>query len=272
MSDVVSGVPTQRSEHPDSARPQADATGETPAVPVPATAPAPGVGAATGEPARAATGEPARAATDVAGRSPAGSPTGTVAKREPAQAAGAAVGDDPTPLGRAQDTVQRAGEVAGEVADKVGDAVERAAQASGRVAVAVVERLRNNAEVAAERGTTTIADEVVEKIAGIAAREVPGVYDLGGDVARALAAVKERIGLGDADEGTDRGVRVRLEGCRAVVNVTLVIEYGFVVHSVTEKVRAKVINAVENMLGLEVVEVNILVDDVHVEDEADAPA
>jgi uncharacterized alkaline shock family protein YloU len=154
--------------------------------------------------------------------------------------------------------------------DRGRDAAERVAAASGRVASAVVERLRNSAELVAERGMTTIADEVVEKIAGIAARDVPGVYDLGGDVARVFAAVRERIGLGEADEDTDRGVKVRLEGGTASVDITLVIEYGFVVHSVTDKVRAKVINAVENMLGLEVTEVNINVDDVHVPDDGQA--
>lgn len=163
-------------------------------------------------------------------------------------------------------TVAQVSEQIGDAVERAGDAVERAAAASGRVASQVVERLRNNAELAAERGITSIADEVVEKIAGIATREVPGVYDLGGDVARFFANVKERIGLGDADEDADRGMSVRLEGRTAVINITLVIEYGFVVHSVTEKVRAKVISSVENLLGLEVTEVNIRVDDVHVDD------
>ena len=131
-----------------------------------------------------------------------------------------------------------------------------------------VDRLRNNAELVVDRGTTTIADEVVEKIAGIATREVPGVHDLGGDVARVFAGLRERIGLGDSDDDTDRGIKVRLEGRRATVDITLVIEYGFVVHSVTDKVRANVIGAVENLLGLEVAEVNIRVDDVHVPDGA----
>ena len=55
-----------------------------------------------------------------------------------------------------------------------------------------------------------------------------------------------------------------LDGRRATVDVTLVIEYGFVVRAVTDKVRANVIGAVENLLDLEVVEVNIRVDDVYV--------
>ncbi|WP_213454227.1 Asp23/Gls24 family envelope stress response protein [Rhizomonospora bruguierae] len=169
------------------------------------------------------------------------------------------------PISPASPTEQPIGERVNEVVARAGDAVERAAAASGRVASHVVERLRNNAELAADRGRTTIANEVVEKITGIAAREVPGVYDLGGDVARVFAAVKERIGLGDVGDDSDRGVSVRLEGRSAVINITIVIEYGFVVHSVTEAVRVKVIHSVENLLGLEVAEVNILVDDVHVD-------
>jgi uncharacterized alkaline shock family protein YloU len=45
-----------------------------------------------------------------------------------------------------------------------------------------------------------------------------------------------------------------------------------VVYSVTEKVRAKVIAAVENMLGVEVTAVDIVVDDVHVPDTVAAGA
>src|SRR6266542_2658309 len=154
--------------------------------------------------------------------------------------------DSPPPgESRFSEAVDRVGDVAGDVADKVG----------------------NEAELAAERGTTTIADEVVEKIAGIATREVPGVYDLGGDVARIFAAVKERVGLGEA-KTENKGVSVTLSGKTAEVNLTIVIEYGYVVYSVTEKVRAKVISEIENLLGLDVTTVDILVDDVHVSDEA----
>jgi uncharacterized alkaline shock family protein YloU len=170
-----------------------------------------------------------------------------------------AAGDAAGKVGEfAGDAVDRVQEVAGDVADKVG-------AASGRIAAQVVDRLRNNAELAAERGTTTIANEVVEKIAGIAAREVPGVYDLGGDVARVFSAVRERVGLGEGE--ADQGVSVRLSGTTAEVKIVIVIEYGFVVYSVTEKVRAKVISAVENLLGLEVTAVDIVVDDVHISED-----
>lgn len=158
------------------------------------------------------------------------------------------------------------------VVDRAGDAFERAAAASGRVASHVVDRLRNNAEVGGDRGITSIADEVVEKITGIAVRSVPGVYDLGGDVARVFAAVRERIGLGSAAEETDRGISVKLDGALARVDITLVIEYGFAVHPVTAQVRTNVISAIEKMLGLQVTEVNIVVDDVHVGDAEHSPS
>jgi uncharacterized alkaline shock family protein YloU len=155
---------------------------------------------------------------------------------------------------------------ASEAAERAGDYVEKAAGATSRLAGQVAERIRNTSELTSERGSTRIADEVVEKIAGFAAREVEGVYDLGGDVARMFASVKERIGLGDADDQKDRGVTVRLEGVTASVKIVLVIEYGYVVYSVTEKVRTKVIASVENLLGLEVTGVDIVVDDIHIDE------
>jgi hypothetical protein len=43
------------------------------------------------------------------------------------------------------------------------------------------------------QGKTTIAASVVQKIAGIAAREISGVYAMGGGVSRAFGAFRERI-------------------------------------------------------------------------------
>lgn len=161
---------------------------------------------------------------------------------------------------------ERAGVMFGQAGDAVQQAAERAAAVSGRVTTQVIDRLRNDAEYAVERGSTRIEDEVVEKIAGIAAREVPGVHDLGGDAARFFASVKERVGLGEGGKG-NRGVSARLDGQTARITVTLVVDYGTQVRPVTEKVRVKVIEAVEGMLDLTVAEVNIVVDDVAAPDQ-----
>jgi uncharacterized alkaline shock family protein YloU len=112
------------------------------------------------------------------------------------------------------------------------------------------------------KGETTVADEVVEKVAGIAARKVEGVHDLGGDASRLVNAVRERMGFGEGSDG--RGVSVKLTGRAAQIAVTLVVAYGHSVYDVADKVRQDVGDAVENMLGIQVTEVNIVVDDVHV--------
>src|SRR4029453_13712372 len=97
------------------------------------------------------------------------------------------------------EALTRTGAAVSKAGDVVIEAADNAVDAAKTAAANVARRLRNNAELPADRGRTTIRHEVVEKIAGIAAREVPGVYDLGGDVARVFSPVKERIGRGGAD-------------------------------------------------------------------------
>ncbi|MGI8429149.1 MAG: Asp23/Gls24 family envelope stress response protein [Solirubrobacteraceae bacterium] len=111
-----------------------------------------------------------------------------------------------------------------------------------------------------QRGTTTIADSVVHKVAGIAAREVPGVYQLGGAGARAFSNVTQRVGIGDLGA---QGVSVEVGVRQAAVDLTLVVEYGESIPQITQRVRNQVIKRVESITGLEVTEVNIMVDDLH---------
>jgi uncharacterized alkaline shock family protein YloU len=110
------------------------------------------------------------------------------------------------------------------------------------------------------RGVTSVSDEVVEKIAGTAARAVPGVADLGGDVSRFFNSVLDKIGLDEVGDAR-RGVSADVKGSSAVINVVLVIDAGHVVADVTEAVRAAVIEAVEKY-GLTVTQVNVTVDDI----------
>ncbi|MEU6811259.1 Asp23/Gls24 family envelope stress response protein [Streptomyces sp. NPDC046831] len=120
------------------------------------------------------------------------------------------------------------------------------------------------------RGRTTIADGVVAKIAGMATREVPGIHSLGAGMARALGAVRERVpGTGG---GLTRGVKVEVGERQAAVDLDVVVEYGVSIVDVAGVVRTNVISAVERMTGLEVVEVNVAVDDVHLPDEEEEAA
>jgi uncharacterized alkaline shock family protein YloU len=114
-------------------------------------------------------------------------------------------------------------------------------------------------------GTTTIADVVVSKIAGLAAREVNGVHDLGGNASRAVGALRERIP--GASTNYSQGVSVEVGEKQAAVDVDIVAEYGVSIADLAAGIRRNIIAAIERMTGLEVVEVNITVHDVHVPDE-----
>lgn len=61
---------------------------------------------------------------------------------------------------------------------------------------------------AEERGRTVLADGVVEKIAGMAAREVPGIYALGSGLARTFGAMRDRVPGGRAS--VSRGIKAEV--------------------------------------------------------------
>lgn len=115
------------------------------------------------------------------------------------------------------------------------------------------------------RGTTTIVDSVVARVAGIAARDARGVYDLGGGAARAIGAIRNAINATDQSQG----VNVEVGEKQVAVDVTIVAEYPVSLQDVADGVRADVIRAIETIVGLEVTEVNVTVNDVHLPSEDD---
>ncbi|WP_309032578.1 Asp23/Gls24 family envelope stress response protein, partial [Streptomyces alfalfae] len=104
------------------------------------------------------------------------------------------------------------------------------------------------------RGKTTIADGVVEKIAGLAARDVEGVHAMGGGLARTFGAVRDRVPGGT--KSVSRGVKAEVGEVQAALDLEIVVEYGVSIADVARDVRENVVAAVERMTGLEVVEVN----------------
>ncbi|MFD7517513.1 Asp23/Gls24 family envelope stress response protein [Streptomyces niveus] len=118
------------------------------------------------------------------------------------------------------------------------------------------------------RGRTTIADGVVEKIAGLAARDVIGVHAMGGTgMARTFGAVRERVP--GSSRSVSQGVKVEVGETQTAIDLDIVIDYGVAIADVAGTVREYVISAVERMTGLEVVEVNIAVSDVNLPGEED---
>ncbi|OBB58297.1 stress protein, Gls24 family [Mycobacterium sp. 852013-51886_SCH5428379] len=111
-------------------------------------------------------------------------------------------------------------------------------------------------------GKTVIADTVVSKIAGLAAREVNGVHALGGGASRAVGALRERIP--GATVNHSQGVSVEVGAKEAAVDIDIVAEYGVSIADLASGIRRNVIAAIERMTGLTVVEVDITVHDIHV--------
>ena len=116
-------------------------------------------------------------------------------------------------------------------------------------------------------GRTTVANVVVQKIAGRATREISGVYDFGGGAARTFGAITERIPGARASSG--RGVTVEVGEKQTAIDLDIVVEYGVPIAQLAQSIRRNVVDAVEQMTSLEVVEVNINVNDLHVADEGD---
>lgn len=144
------------------------------------------------------------------------------------------------------------------------------ASASEKASSRAVSRSASDAsELQTSKGNTTISDSVVQKIAGVSAREVSGVHALGGGAARTIGAIRERI-PGSSQSG-GQGVSVEVGERQAAIDLDIVTEYGISIVELSRAVRRNVTEAVEGMTGLEVVEVNVLVNDIHLPtDDTDA--
>lgn len=116
-----------------------------------------------------------------------------------------------------------------------------------------------------DRGDTTIEETVVQKVAGIATREVPGVYAMGSAARRAFSAMAERIP--GSQTNVSGGVVVEKGESQTAIGVSIVVEYGVSIVEISQGIRRNVIQSVEHSTGLEVLEVNINVTDVHLPDD-----
>jgi uncharacterized alkaline shock family protein YloU len=116
--------------------------------------------------------------------------------------------------------------------------------------------------LATSEGTITVAENVVQKIAGKACREVAGVHAMGTGGTRAFGAVRERI-PGSSGPNVAQGVGVEVGEKEAAVDLDVVVDYGVSIAELGRSIQRNVKQSVERMTGLRVVEVNIAVDDVY---------
>ena len=112
----------------------------------------------------------------------------------------------------------------------------------------------------ASKGEIKIADEVVAIIAALAATEVEGVASMAGNITNELIG---KLGMKNLSKGVKVDV---LEGI-VTVSLALNLKYNYSIVEVSARVQEQVKNAIENMTGLEVADVNIKVAGVEMESQ-----
>jgi uncharacterized alkaline shock family protein YloU len=105
-------------------------------------------------------------------------------------------------------------------------------------------------------GSIQIAPEVIAVIAGLATIEIGGVAGMSGGFAGGIAELLGRKNL-------SKGVKVEVGQREAAIDVSIIIEYGYKIPEVAAEIQTNVKQAIESMTGLNVVEVNVHIHDVH---------
>lgn len=105
-------------------------------------------------------------------------------------------------------------------------------------------------------GNIQIAPEVIEVIAGLATIEVDGVAGMSGGFAGGIAELLGRKNL-------SKGVKVEVGQREAAIDVSIIIHYGNKIPEVAGEIQRNVKQAIESMTGLDVIEVNVHIHDVH---------
>ncbi len=101
-------------------------------------------------------------------------------------------------------------------------------------------------------GKIIIVDEVIAIITALAAMEVDGVASMAGNATRELIS---KLGI----KSLSKGVTVEIMKDTVTVEASVNLKYGYNVKTVSEKVQERVKNAIENMTGLHVTDINVCV-------------
>lgn len=119
-------------------------------------------------------------------------------------------------------------------------------------------QLEDRSLLVSDRGVTTIADGVVSKIAGMAAREVPGVH-LGGSASRTAGGLLENV---TGSQSNTRGISVEVGRVETALDLTLSLDYGVDIIPTLEEVRRRISERIDTITGLKTTECNITISDI----------
>ncbi|RIX49952.1 Asp23/Gls24 family envelope stress response protein [Paenibacillus nanensis] len=106
-----------------------------------------------------------------------------------------------------------------------------------------------------QTGIIRISDDVVATIAGLAALETPGIAAMSGGISEGLA---KRL----SGKNVQKGVSVEVGQVEAAIDLRIIVHYGIPIQEVCRQLQLNVRESVENMTGLQVVEVNVKVEGV----------
>ncbi|MCM3126339.1 MULTISPECIES: Asp23/Gls24 family envelope stress response protein [unclassified Paenibacillus] len=106
-----------------------------------------------------------------------------------------------------------------------------------------------------ETGNIRISNDVVAKIAGLAALETPGIAAMSGGLSEGWA---KRF----SGKNVQKGVTVEVGSTEAAIDLRIIVLYETPIHEVSRMLQQNVRVAVESMTGLRVVEVNVKVEGV----------
>jgi uncharacterized alkaline shock family protein YloU len=126
------------------------------------------------------------------------------------------------------------------------------------------EQRQKESPLRSDRGSTTIKDTVVSKLAGMAAGEVDGVH-MGGGASRSAGGL---LGGITGSESTTRGVSVEVGSVETALDLKMGIDYGKNILGTVGEVRQKVTERVHSLTGLNVTELNVTIADVVFPDDS----
>ncbi|MFE1644289.1 Asp23/Gls24 family envelope stress response protein [Microbacterium sp. P01] len=127
--------------------------------------------------------------------------------------------------------------------------------------------VNSSTDIGSELGTTTVEQDVIAKVAGIAAHDVTGVHALGGAAMRVIGAVRGAMN----NTNYSQGITLAVTDDTVSVDVTLSAEYPISLQQLGADVRSAVILAVETIVGMKVLAVNVTVNDIFTPEETTDP-
>lgn len=110
-----------------------------------------------------------------------------------------------------------------------------------------------------EYGTITIENEVVARIAGMAALDCYGI------VGMAAKNVKDGIFQLLKMESLTKGINLKVSEDSIVIDLHIIVEYGTNISAIADSIVSTVKYRVEDNIGLPVSEVNVFIEGVRVE-------